>query len=443
MCAQYKVATLLYHVFLLFSSPKILSHTIMDALYEPRPTHASDWDPAFKSQVLEDAFAHPSLPPQPFVATDVLNLPIFPNQSLGNWHADAFAHPSLPPQPFAATDVLNLSIFPNRSQAPEEVFAHPSLPPQPFAATDVLDLSSFPNQSQALEDVSACPFLSSHPFTATDVLSFSLLSNQSQVPEDVFALPSLSPQPFVAQAATAASSLEWTDETKQAVWIRADDKGDQGGKCHAWADLQEQAPETHDVLRWAWACAELHVIKDVFPSRRSQDVDILLDAGIRLYVLEHGESIGELVLVFIFPYSFLQFCYSELAISRPDSRRTILNSTNHSQTNDKDVLETQIVLRLMGFLKNQRAMKLTKDQQAMTVEANLLNRLCRFGINFDFIDLTSVRTIYYLCIAIINENTDHSSVQPSRTIDYQAHLQEELYFCAPPSDSRIHPHLHL
>jgi hypothetical protein len=86
--------------------------------------------------------------------------------------------------------------------------------------------------------------------------------------------------------------------------------------------------------------------------------------------------------------------YSELAISRPDSRRTVLSAASHSRTNDKDALETQIVLRPMGFLKDWRA---KKDQRANKVlEANLSNMLHWFGINFDFIDFTSVRTTYYM-----------------------------------------------
>jgi hypothetical protein len=383
-----------------------------------------------------DAFTHSSLPPQPSVAADVLDNSLFPNQSWvqGDRYTDAFAHSS---QPFVAADVPDPSLFPNQSWVQEDkytdAFTHSSLPPQPSVAADVLDRSLSPNQSWVQGDrCTDIPSLLSESFVdprssqssvnrghnflhprsnprdlvrralsllqhfrnltqgdATNMIYRPSLEqavppfqafdqNQGRLTTGVFADSISATSDLTRQATTAATPL---DEMKRAVRIRADDKEDQGGRCHTWAELMDLSPPTHDALRWAAVCADIHVVRDIFPSRRTQDVNLVLDAGITLYDSENGESIGE--LVFGFPYLLTQFCYSELAISRPDSRRTILNAASHSRSNDKDALETQIVLRHMGFLKN---------QQAKVLEANLSKTLHWFGANFDFIDFTSVRT---------------------------------------------------
>ena len=85
----------------------------------------------------------------------------------------------------------------------------------------------------------------------------------------------------------------------------------------------------------------------------------------------------------IFLIHSCKFCYSELSISRPDSRRTILNAASHDRSNDANAIERRVILRKMGYIKG-----------LVASNANLRRTLRLFGANFDFVDFGSVRAIF-------------------------------------------------
>jgi hypothetical protein len=87
--------------------------------------------------------------------------------------------------------------------------------------------------------------------------------------------------------------LERDDKVERAVRTRATNKEDQGGKGHTWAELLNIDRPTHDALRWAEEYSDVYLVRDIFPSRQPQDVDLVVDAGINLYALEHEGRPGK------------------------------------------------------------------------------------------------------------------------------------------------------
>jgi hypothetical protein len=178
-------------------------------------------------------------------------------------------------------------------------------------------------------------------------------------------------------------SFVWDDQTERARRKRTTNKEDQGGKCHSWQEIFDLDEPTHDALRWAEEYSYVCLARDRFPSRRTVDIDLMVEAGINLYVLERGVTLGNHSAFFhLIIYSMPFFLNLEFKLSAPDARRTILNAINHNRSNDSSALLTRVLCRHSGFINDKRASK-----------ANLLRKSDWFGNDFDFVDFTSpVRT---------------------------------------------------
>jgi len=291
-----------------------------------------------------DRFTSPSLLLQPFVGEVQGHMDPFPfpyqSKVQGDPYTNTPTHAFLPRQPFVAADVQahpGSSSFPYQlkvqGDAYTNTFTHPSLQPQPF-----VDL---PSSQFAVKEGQWDPEAGNPIYPRSDprhLLRYALSQIQSMAQGNTTnASPSLeravSPfQPFnhsqgdlaMGTLASTASDLvprdtispefgggmeraTWTraNETKRATRTRAANKEDQGGRCHKWADLLAQHPPTHDALRWAQQSLDIHTIRDIFPSRQAQHINLTVIVGIDLYASENGVRIGGLPL-FDFSYPLMQ-----------------------------------------------------------------------------------------------------------------------------------------